>query len=1226
MNELPNHIQVRTPPLPYSSPVRFAFTQLPMIPSSRNTHPEIGHARASQNYALGLPRFAQRTQQSRFANSEVSPYSTGHRLAHTHFTTALVSRNPIYPRYLISGSNSDFIPTNTTIQTISWIQTLPQHFRVVSGGTISNAVDALLISAKETVGSSMTMYPTPVSRELSTQPPITQFLYSVLFRLANNLVPLAAFTEPSGAEEAQWATAVKIFLSLGHLFVLNTLRSAPSVYAQALKKALFHAAVELDAAPIVEALIREGIDPTKESCRINPSERGPFGYDRQLPLERATLLGHTATVKVLLAMGANPNEFKGRKSLAYLLQPLAMDRKAAETLSANEVDIINLLLEHKAGLGQDEQQLMYPAYNGRVLDVRVIECIIRNIGSLDATFFFDAGVLAMILQSYELDKASAALKLVMEQPWFPDASTGCNFEPVMYACLCNAVSRHNDEAMEMLLPFDVRTSSLCLFTAVRCGNIPAVKRLMGTNGNVINRYHHYPTRNTPELFSVPPPQHYENGDTPIAEAIRRNCVEALTLFSQTGELGALSSPSDLGYDCAFRAAIELGDACLVDYFSKEHERSSQSMIGMISETSWKRKWDIVELLLNRGYLPNITTMLHALSSRNKEMCRKILLYSPCHTCSDMISIWKEAIIWGDLEVVIALKSAIGLLEHALLDIGDYDAQMSNCWGLDFSQGNILCSAILHEKTEVVNYLLTIGVMDTWLTHSKLCPNKSQPMTPLAATVRIRNFNLFTRLIELGADPFDNAAIFVATEQKLLDYVQTLLHAFTKRYPVRIRPYGWQALGKAVEMGHSKLIRTLMLCVDPNGFGIIVEDESMDTIRWGVSALGVAISSLRGRTSFRELLCTLIKAGADINGPVTGEGDGSPIPAVLWAIKHENLEALKELLDQGAKIDVPASLSQKKTPLQLASELEQVETVKYLLAKGADPNARVKPRNGLTPLQLAACAGNVMIARILVDAGALIDEQSGYVYETEFIAGRTLSMYLGMPLDDVTAFEVAASKGRLSMMEYLFEKGANLLSDGGKQYRKAVDVAKKYGQTAAFHLVEEMYQQQKATVIYCPSSPEDNTLEADPAAFWTTYLSRKQASNAFSGTEPCVANEEGVHSHPFGHEETMQPVDEGHSGPTEELLPNSNIVPWGTAALEVDGPFTLEEFSGEHANIAEQASFDHSNDMPSLFGNPSDDFPALTDEHIFCAPPEELGLDIEQMEGAQADNWHDYFGF
>jgi ankyrin repeat protein len=164
-------------------------------------------------------------------------------------------------------------------------------------------------------------------------------------------------------------------------------------------------------------------------------------------------------------------------------------------------------------------------------------------------------------------------------------------------------------------------------------------------------------------------------------------------------------------------------------------------------------------------------------------------------------------------------------------------------------------------------------------------------------------------------------------------------------------------------------------------------------REGVTPLQLAATSGNGR-----MLERLLKAGAEVNAPLTSAGD----TALMLAARTGKSDALRVLVKAGADVNVQETWG-GTTPLMWAVAERHVDAARVLIAAGADVNARshyVAAANGrgfegrtpvatrsdskpeefasgwLTPLMFAAREGDVESARVLVAAGAEVNAVAG----------------------------------------------------------------------------------------------------------------------------------------------------------------------------------------------------------------------------------------------------------
>jgi ankyrin repeat protein len=123
------------------------------------------------------------------------------------------------------------------------------------------------------------------------------------------------------------------------------------------------------------------------------------------------------------------------------------------------------------------------------------------------------------------------------------------------------------------------------------------------------------------------------------------------------------------------------------------------------------------------------------------------------------------------------------------------------------------------------------------------------------------------------------------------------------------------------------------------------------------ALSLAI--MRGNDEGAALL---IERGADIEAR-DAAGDGP----LGWAATSGDATIAAALIKSGAKINVRAPYSPRRTPLMIAAAWDKLDVARVLLNSGAHPNVRDDADK--TALHLAAEHGDVELVRLLLEHGA-----------------------------------------------------------------------------------------------------------------------------------------------------------------------------------------------------------------------------------------------------------------
>jgi uncharacterized protein len=174
--------------------------------------------------------------------------------------------------------------------------------------------------------------------------------------------------------------------------------------------------------------------------------------------------------------------------------------------------------------------------------------------------------------------------------------------------------------------------------------------------------------------------------------------------------------------------------------------------------------------------------------------------------------------------------------------------------------------------------------------------------------------------------------------------------------------------------------------------------------YGVTPLMLACTNGSG-----PMVKTLLNAGANPNSALpTGQ------TALMTCARAGSIVPVKLLLDRGAYANAK-EVQKGQTALMWAAAQKHAEVAEALIGHGADVHVRSK--SGFTPLLFAARAGDVESSRVLLKAGADVNE--------------SVQVKNGIPGSVATPLLMASASGHEALSIFFLENGANPNAwDGG----------------------------------------------------------------------------------------------------------------------------------------------------------------------------------------------------
>ncbi len=197
-----------------------------------------------------------------------------------------------------------------------------------------------------------------------------------------------------------------------------------------------------------------------------------------------------------------------------------------------------------------------------------------------------------------------------------------------------------------------------------------------------------------------------------------------------------------------------------------------------------------------------------------------------------------------------------------------------------------------------------------------------------------------------------------------------------------------ALCASIENGQSSLMESLL-------------SRGMDVNGSGDFYCPIDVAQKMGKWDIVKELVSKYNADVNKSGGIGLGGDGGTgLTALQGAVKKNDMDLVKLIINHGAEINRTGTLQGIGTPLGISLGNNNISMVEFLISQGASVNGRYI--SGDTYFGLVAAGGNLPLVKILIQNGANINEQN-YRGET--------------PLD------LAEKNGHKEVASFLRSKGA-----------------------------------------------------------------------------------------------------------------------------------------------------------------------------------------------------------
>ena len=276
--------------------------------------------------------------------------------------------------------------------------------------------------------------------------------------------------------------------------------------------------------------------------------------------------------------------------------------------------------------------------------------------------------------------------------------------------------------------------------------------------------------------------------------------------------------------------------------------------------------------------------------------------------------------------------------------------------------------------------------------------------------------LLTQKADVNAPQADGAtALHWAVNQGDFATVDLLLNSGAN---VKVaNGFGATPLSMAAENGDPAIVKRLL-------------DAGADANeRMGNSDTALMMASRTGNVATMQLL---LDRGADVNAKETARGT----TALMWAVAQRHPAAVQLLVDRGADVSASSNPAWQERPVSYAKASDPRPSRKRgLFGNQIGPrNMRGTDGGGLTPLVFAARTNDLESVRILLAAGADVNQVTNYGWSPLLVATQNRYLQLASFLLDHGANPNLANKGAWSPL-YIAVDNRNI-EGGDYPVRKA----------------------------------------------------------------------------------------------------------------------------------------------------------------------------------------------